>query len=131
MNYQKIQNSLIVPIMNSILELEFSRNKRKVCQSGYIYTLYSESKQKIYIGHTKNKSIISIICNFNNYLIAEIRVGRETEFNALKDTLTELGYIQYSSGCYDYSIKFLRYLNILGWPIGKLSTTRRIRKSFN
>tara|TARA_Y100001968_G_scaffold272241_1_gene264325 strand:- start:109 stop:504 length:396 start_codon:yes stop_codon:yes gene_type:complete len=131
MNYKKIQNSLIIPIMNSILELEFSRNEKKVEQSGYIYTLYSESKKKIFIGHTNNKSIISINCNANNYIIAEIRVGRKTELKTLKDTLTELGYIQYSSGYYDYSINFLRYLNILGWPIGNLSSTRSIRKTFN
>ena len=128
MNYKQIEKSLIAPIMNSILELEFSRNKRKIYQSGYIYTLYSELKQKIFIGHAKNRSIIF---DSNNYLIADIRVGRESELKALKDTLSELGYIQYSSGCYDCSRDFLRYLNILGWPIGKLSSSRSIRKSFN
>tara|TARA_Y100001968_G_scaffold130726_2_gene119320 strand:- start:3480 stop:3863 length:384 start_codon:yes stop_codon:yes gene_type:complete len=126
MNYKKIEQDLIIPSIDCILELGLSKRYPK---KGFVFTLYRDYDKKIVLGFTKD---INFMNKLNcNYLLIDKRTGNKSELKLLKSTLFELGHTNIlKNDCYKYSKNLIRDLNILGWPIGRLSNRKKIKKSF-
>ena len=88
---------------------------------GTVYTAFRESDRSIKLGFTRSLPEAEINESENGYIMIENRVGSIIENNVLKATLIELGYSSVREGNYYYiSESLIKYLNILGWPIGNL-----------
>ena len=120
MNTRKIEKAIVAPVMQVITELSLYAHEREI-YSGQVYTFYKKINQTIKIGYTNYKNISDEIAENQEFKVADNRHGSKREEVLLKATLNELGFIpRNSAGIYEYSNELIRYLKILGWPIGKL-----------
>ena len=128
-NYKRIEDVLLHQTLEVVNELTLIKQKELVLKQGFLYTFISIFQRKIIIGYEEN-SYESIGINKEGYTLIEKRRGSKNESELIKRTLFELGFKEEDLiGVYNYSNKLLYYLDLLGWPTGKLKGSRRIRKS--
>ena len=107
-------------------------SKSKEFHSGMIYTFYSDKLDLIEVGFARNNYIIEDKMNKTQSILLDKRIGRKTDLLLLKETLKNLGVVSLSKNLYEHSSKTMRYLKILGWPIGNsLYKQKIIKKKFN
>ena len=101
-------------------------------ENGFIYTLYSDRFNLIKIGFARNNKILENKLSSKEFTLLEKKKGKNSELNLIIDTLDELG-IKFSGNFnYEYSHYLMKYLSILGWPIGhSLYKNRKIKKELS
>ena len=116
-----------------ILTSEFKLiSKPKDFHSGMIYTFYSDKLDLIEVGFARNNNIIEDKMNKTQFILLDKRIGRKNDLILLKETLKNLGVVTLNRNLYERSSKTMRYLKILGWPIGNsLYKQKIIKKKFN
>ena len=97
--------------------------------SGIIYTLYSDKLNLLEMGFASNNKIIDKKLLDNQFILLDKKPGLLSELILLRNTLNELGLKNIQNKYYNYSNLTIRYLNTLGWPIGKsIYKQRQIKK---
>ena len=113
-------------LISSRFNVDTSVDKSK---DGIIYTLYSDAFNSLKVGFTENNKFLEKKLLSERLILLDMRKGNKKDLFLLITTLKELG-IKYSDNLYfKYSGTLMRYLTILGWPIGKsLHKQRKIKK---
>ena len=127
MNYKNIEKSLFQITLQTCTELSLYKQSKNINPKGNVYTLYRDLDKTLLIGFTNKIKEITVLYETLGYKLVGNRHGTEIELKTLNETLNELGYRQNKNFTYYYSKNIMRYLNILGWPIGK-SKPRYIKK---
>ena len=110
-----------------LLEYDISKNKR--FKNGILYTLYSDRLNLVEIGFAENKNILNSKLIQEHFILLDQKKGSLRELNILIETLKQLGVSLLNNKYFKYKNSYLRYLNTLGWPIGKsLHKQKLIRK---
>tara|TARA_Y100000589_G_scaffold78870_1_gene72601 strand:- start:168 stop:569 length:402 start_codon:yes stop_codon:yes gene_type:complete len=108
---------------------EYDISKHKGFKDGILYTLYSDRLNLVEIGFAENKKILNNKLIEEHFILLDQKRGSLMELNILKETLKQLGVSLLNNKNFKYKNSYLRYLNTLGWPIGKsLYKQKIIRK---
>ena len=100
--------------------------------SGIIFTLYSEKFNLIELGFVENNLILEKKLLNYEFILLDKKAGRIQDFNLVRETLNQLGLIFIDNRYFKHTQAALRYLSLLGWPIGKsLYKQRIIRKEIS
>ena len=96
---------------------------------GIIYTLYSDESNSLKIGFAENNGVLEKALSSESLILLDKGKGNKKELFLLLNTLKELG-IKYSDDLnFQYSGSLMKYLSILGWPIGRsLYKQRKVKK---
>ncbi len=117
----KLEKGLMITAIQITCELNILNQVKDKTSKGKIYTSFSESDKTIKIGYSKNIYKTWSDEQKIGYRIIAKREGSIREKSILDETLRELGYrAKYKEGCYEYSERLMRHLDILGWPSGNL-----------
>ena len=124
MNYELFEKALARPLMISVTELSFNKNKNEDVGSGLLYTIFNKEKGIINIGFTYEINRLE----FNSTKIHFKRLGSIREEKIIKETLKELGHFpRTGNDTYNYSNNLIKHLRIMGWPVGPESS-KKIKK---
>ena len=108
---------------------EYGISKPQKSVNGIVYTLYSDRLNLVEIGFAENKNILNNKLIQEHFILLDQKRGSLIELNILKETLKQLGVSLLNNKHFKYKNSYLRYLNTLGWPIGKsLYKQKLIRK---
>ena len=120
-NYLNFEKALIQPTMEIMAELSIYSKRINNNRPGYLYTLYEKNKQEIRIGFNSLNNKFKHLTQNSDWIMIDNRDGSVREERLIIYTLMELGFFPKGKNYdYKYSIKLIRYLEILGWPIGSL-----------
>tara|TARA_Y100001968_G_scaffold217938_1_gene200565 strand:+ start:44750 stop:45148 length:399 start_codon:yes stop_codon:yes gene_type:complete len=129
MYIQKLEQSLLHPTMQVLAELKVYSQSNNISELGYLYTCFRKLDKKLLLGFTRSIELIEGPLFEKQFLIIGNRHGRESELNLLKSTLNELGHFKsQNSDAYKFSKSLIKHLELLGWPIGKLSNNNYSKK---
>ena len=104
-------------------------SKHKKITNGILYTLYSDRQNLVEIGFAENKNILNNKLIQEKFILLDQKSGSLMELNILIETLKQLGVTLLNNKYFKYKNSYLRYLNTLGWPIGKsLYKQKLVRK---
>tara|TARA_B100000212_G_scaffold208603_1_gene157486 strand:- start:115 stop:516 length:402 start_codon:yes stop_codon:yes gene_type:complete len=104
-------------------------SKHKKIRHGILYTLYSDRQNLVEIGFAENKNILNKKLIKEKFILLDQKSGSLMELNILIETLKQLGVSLLNNKYFKYKDSYLRYLNTLGWPIGKsLYKQKLVRK---
>ena len=104
-------------------------HKKNNLSEGIIFTLYSDKFNLLEVGYAPNNQSLNKILLSNKLVLLDKKVGNFFQLKLLKNTLNQLGINVLDDRYYEYTNTTIRYLNILGWPIGNsLYKRRRIKK---
>ena len=110
---------------------EYDNSKPKKSVNGIVYTLYSDRLNLVEIGFAENKNILNNKLIKEKFILLDQKSGSLMELNILIETLKQLGVSLLHNKYFKYKNSYLRHLNTLGWPIGKLLYKQNlIRKKF-
>ena len=110
---------------------EYDISKSKKSGNGIVYTLYSDRLNLLEIGFAENQNILNNKLIQEKFILLDQKRGSLMELNILIETLKQLGVSLLNNKYFKYKNSYLRYLNTLGWPIGKsLYKQKLIRKKF-
>ena len=98
---------------------DYDISKPKKSSNGIVYTLYSYRLNLVEIGFAENKNILNNKLIQEEFILLDKKRGSLMELNILKETLKQLGVSLLNNKHFKYKNSYLRYLNTLGWPIGK------------
>ena len=125
MSIKIIQKKLI--LLGKTFKNYFHRKNN--LSEGIIFTLYSDKLNLLEVGYTPNNQSLNKILLGNKYILLDKKVGNLFQLKLLKNTLNQLSIKLLDDRYYEYTNTTIRYLNILGWPIGNsLYKRRRIKK---
>tara|TARA_B100000963_G_scaffold218230_1_gene190288 strand:+ start:345 stop:746 length:402 start_codon:yes stop_codon:yes gene_type:complete len=128
-------------MINKLIKKEFNflynklfENKvlnHKNFSNGIVYTLYSDRLNLVEIGFAENINTLNKKLVEKKFILLDQKNGSLMELNLLIETLKELGVSLLNNKYFKYKNSHLRYLNTLGWPIGKsLYKQKLIQKKF-
>ena len=116
-------------LFSSQLPLANSPNKNK---NGIIYTLYSDKLNLLKLGFAYDNSVLEKKLNENEFILLDRKNGNKEELNLIIKTLNELDIKFLGKLSLQYSNNLVRYLSILGWPIGRsIYKQRKIKKEIS
>ena len=125
MSIKIIQKKLI--LLGKTFKNYFHRKNN--LSEGIIFTLYSDKLNLLEVGYTPNNQSLNKILLGNKYILLDKKVGNLFQLKLLKNTLNQLSIKLLDDRYYESTNTTIRYLNILGWPIGNsLYKRRRIKK---
>lgn len=125
MSIKIIQKKLIV-LGKTIKSYFYKENS---LSEGIIFTLYSDKFNLLEVGYTPSNQSLNEILLGNKLILLDKKAGNFFQLKLLKNTLNQLDINVLDDRYYEYTNTTIRYLNILGWPIGNsLYKRRRIKK---
>jgi len=125
MSIKIIQKKLIV-LGKTIKSYFYKENN---LSEGIIFTLYSDKFNLLEVGYTPSNQSLNKILLGNKLILLDKKAGNFFQLKLLKNTLNQLDINVLDDRYYEYTNTTIRYLNILGWPIGNsLYKRRRIKK---
>jgi hypothetical protein len=112
--------------VSSTSNLDTSKNRFR---DGIIYTLYSDKLNLLKVGFATNDKVLETKLSSNMFILLEKKKGTKKELSLMINTLKEIGVISSDNLYFKYSGALMRYLSILGWPVGRsLYKQRKIKK---
>ena len=125
-----MNNRKIIKGYKTLISTRFNENtSTEKFKDGIIYTFYSDEFNSLKVGFAENDKVLEENLLSEALILLDRKKGNKKDLFLLINTLKELG-IKYSDNLYfKYSGTLMRYLTILGWPIGKsLHKQRKIKK---
>ena len=125
-----MNNRKIIKGYKTLISTRFNENtSTEKFKDGIIYTFYSDEFNSLKVGFAENDKVLEEKLLSEALILLDRKKGNKKDLFLLINTLKELG-IKYSDNLYfKYSGTLMRYLTILGWPIGKsLHKQRKIKK---
>tara|TARA_B100000945_G_scaffold235794_1_gene191878 strand:+ start:1155 stop:1586 length:432 start_codon:yes stop_codon:yes gene_type:complete len=127
---------------NKLFKKQFLKSKKNffrlkllnndIYNTGIIYTLYSDELNLLEVGYAKNNHYLKNLLSDNRFILLDMKEGSLKDLSLLRKTLNQLGVYLLNYKYYQYSNKTIRYINLLGWPIGtSLYKQRKIRKEIS
>tara|TARA_B100000161_G_C33483807_1_gene383793 strand:+ start:501 stop:896 length:396 start_codon:yes stop_codon:yes gene_type:complete len=97
------------------------------CETGIIYTLYSDKSNLIKVGFAENQIALErTMLVKSEFVLLDKKKGKKKELELILNTLNELGIEFTNNMHFKYSTILMRHLTILGWPVGRTLYKQRI-----